>query len=76
MHAAVAAGVHADVYAAAQAMGKLRSNVYRPDAARHSAYDELYALYGSLHDHFGRDQRSLMRSLQAIRERGMRASGR
>jgi L-ribulokinase len=76
LHAAVAAGVHADVYAAAQAMGKLRSNVYRPDAARHSAYDELYALYGSLHDHFGRDQRSLMRSLQAIRERGMRASGR
>ena len=76
LHAAVAAGVHADVYAAAQAMGKLRSNVYRPDAARRRAYDELYALYGSLHDHFGRDQRSLMRSLQAIRERGMRASGR
>jgi L-ribulokinase len=76
LHAAVAAGVHADIYAAAQAMGKLRSNVYTPDAARAHAYDELYALYGSLHDHFGRDQRSLMRTLQAIRERAARESGR
>jgi L-ribulokinase len=76
LHAAVAAGVHADIYAAAQAMGKLRSNVYTPDAGRAHAYDELYALYGSLHDHFGRDQRSLMRTLQAIRERAARESGR
>jgi len=76
LHAAVAAGVHADIYAAAQAMGKLRANVYTPDGARAHAYDELYALYGSLHDHFGRDQRSLMRTLQAIRERAARESGR
>jgi len=74
LHAAVAAEVHADIYAAAAAMGRLRSNVYRPDAARASAYDELYPLYGSLHDHFGRDQRQLMRSLQAIRERAARES--
>jgi L-ribulokinase len=73
LHAAVAAGVHADIYAAAAAMGRLRENVYQPDAARHSAYDELYAVYGSLHDHFGRDQRGLMRTLQGMRERAVAA---
>jgi L-ribulokinase len=76
LHAAVAAGVHADVYSAAAAMGRLRDEVYAPDAARHKAYDELYALYGSLHDHFGRDQRSLMRALQSIRERSAPVGGR
>jgi L-ribulokinase len=69
LHAAVAAGVHEDIYAAARAMGKLRSNVYEPDAARAAAYDELYALYGRVHDYFGREQRQLMRALQSIRER-------
>jgi L-ribulokinase len=69
LHTAVAAGVHEDVYAGAQAMGRLHRDVYRPDVERASAYDELYAIYGHLHDHFGREERSLMRTLQAIRER-------
>jgi L-ribulokinase len=68
LHAAVAAGVHADVYAAAGAMGRLGREVYTPDGGRHRAYDELYGLYGTLHDYFGREQRSLMRRLQTIRE--------
>ena len=72
MHAAVAAGVHSDIYAAAAAMGRVRRGVYVPDARRARAYDELYALYVRLHDHFGRDERGLMRSLQAIRERATR----
>src|SRR6202142_3072102 len=76
MHAAVAAGVHGDIYAAAAAMGKLRRDVYLPDAARASAYDELYAIYGRLHDHFCRDQRGVMRTLQAIRERAAREGAR
>ena len=42
MHAAVAAGAHADIYAAAAAMGRMRRDVYVPDPARASAYDELY----------------------------------
>jgi len=69
LHAAVAAGLHADVYAAAQAMGAVRRDVYLPDVRRSSAYDALYALYGRVHDYFGREQRGLMRQLQAIRER-------
>ncbi len=69
MHAAVAAGVHPDIYAAARAMGRCRREVYQPDAERSAAYDELYALYGRLHDHFGLAERELMRSLSAIRAR-------
>ena len=42
----------------------------RPDPARARAYDELYAIYDALHDHFGVRRRDLMRELMAIRERG------
>jgi L-ribulokinase len=76
MHAAVAAGVHEDIYAAARSMGRLRRNVYEPDGRRARAYDELYALYGRVHDYFGREERQLMRALQAIRERAARGAGR
>jgi L-ribulokinase len=55
IHAAVAAGAHDDVRAAAAAMGKLERDAYAPDAAAADAYDALYALYTRLHDHFGRD---------------------
>jgi L-ribulokinase len=69
MHAAVAAGCYDDIYGAARAMGAVRRNVYEPDRQRASAYDELYVLYARMHDYFGREQRGLMRSLQAFRER-------
>jgi L-ribulokinase len=72
MHAAVAAGVHPDIYAAARAMGRLRRDVYEPDRERASAYDELYALYCRVHDHFGLRDRGLMRELQTMRERAAR----
>ncbi len=75
LHAAVAAGLHPDIYAAAQAMGSARPDVYVPDRRRTDAYDELYALYGQVHDYFGREQRGLMRSLQSIRERALREAG-
>jgi L-ribulokinase len=52
MHAAVAAGVHPDIRAAAAAMGKVRRDVYVPDEGRAAAYDALYRHYAQLHDHF------------------------
>lgn len=66
IHAAVAAGAYADVALAAKSMGKVRRNVFVPDEARAAAYDELYAEYLELHDHFGRSTSS-MRRLKAIR---------
>ena len=64
IHAAVAAGAHPDVHAAAAAMGKLERDAYAPDARAADAYDELYTLYTRLHDHFGRDDDDLMHRLR------------
>jgi L-ribulokinase len=67
IHAAVAAGLHPDVPAAATAMGKRRAGVYTPDPARADAYDALYAEYVTLHDHFGRGANEVMHRLRAMR---------
>ena len=66
IHAAVAAGAYPDVPAAAKSMGKVRKGVYLPDEGRAQAYDELFAEYVALHDHFGRAA-TTMRRLKAIR---------
>jgi L-ribulokinase len=69
IHAAVAAGAYPDIHAASAAMGAVDRDVYRPDPARVAAYDELYAEYQLLHDHFGRGGNEVMRRLKAIRRR-------
>lgn len=66
IHAAVAAGAYPDVPTAAAAMGRLRRNAYRPIAANSAVYDELFAEYTRLHDHFGRGGNDLMRRLRAL----------
>ncbi|WP_322938718.1 ribulokinase [Nocardioides bizhenqiangii] len=70
IHAAVAAGAYADVPTAAKSMGKVRRGVYQPDEARAAAYDELFAEYLALHDHFGRAT-GTMRRLKAVRRRAV-----
>ncbi|TMR38075.1 ribulokinase [Actinomadura geliboluensis] len=65
IHAAVAAGAHADVTAAAAAMGRRVPAAYVPDRARADAYDDLYAIYRSLHDHFA--DGAIMHRLRALR---------
>ena len=74
--AAVAAGSHPDVTTAARAMGKVRRNVYEPDARRADAYDVLYAEYLQLHDHFGRGGNDVLHRLRAIRRDAFRRAGR
>ncbi|QBI18358.1 ribulokinase [Egibacter rhizosphaerae] len=69
MHAAVAAGAYPDIHAAAHAMGKAREAVYTPDEDAAAAYDELYAEYERLHDHFGQGENNVMRRLKAMRRR-------
>jgi L-ribulokinase len=66
IHAAVAAGVYPDIYAASEAMGKVERNAYVPDEARADAYDELYAVYEELHDHFGRGGSRALHTLHKI----------
>jgi L-ribulokinase len=70
IHAAVAAGAHRDVPAAARAMGSVRPDLHRPDPERAAAYDELFAEYLALHEHFGRATPALRR-LRALRRRAV-----
>lgn len=73
IHAAVAAGVFADVPAAAATMGRLRRDVYRPDLTRADAYDALYTEYVTLHDFFGAGGDAvgggMMHRLRGLRDR-------
>jgi L-ribulokinase len=67
IHAAVAAGVYPDVPAAADAMGRLVQAAYVPNDVNADRYDELFAEYTALHDHFGRGGNDVMRRLKRIR---------
>ncbi len=71
LHAAVAAGAYADIRAAAAAMGSVRRHVHRPDEPTALVYDELYAEYRRLHDHFGRGGDEVMHRLRALRRRAL-----
>ena len=76
MHAAVAAGAHPDIRAAADAMGRLERDVWLPDAARADGYDALFAEYVVLHDHFGRGANEVMHRLRALRRSALAGDGR
>lgn len=65
--AAVAAGVYPDVPSACRVIGAKQPGVYQVDEARAARYDDLYACYLGLHDHFGADRREIMHRLRSIR---------
>lgn len=67
LHAAVAAGAHRDIRAAAQAMGAVERAVYRPRPRQVAAYERLFDEYSELHDYFGRGGNDVMRRLRAVR---------
>ena len=69
MHAAVAAGLYPDIRAAAETMSKLVRDAYLPDERNADAYDQLYAHYERLHDHFGRGGDEVMHALRDLRPR-------
>lgn len=70
---AVAAGEFSDALAAQEKMAGLRETVYTPNTNAVKTYEELYALYKSLHDSFGitderQDLSHIMKDLIKIRE--------
>jgi L-ribulokinase len=67
IHAAVAAGAYPDIGAAAAVMGRSEQAVFTPIPANVAAYDELFAEYKALHDHFGRGANDVMRRLRRLR---------
>ncbi len=67
IHGAVAAGAYPDVHSASRQMGARHRHVYVPDEARAQAYDDVFAIYRELHDHFG-DGRIMHRLRQLRRD--------
>ncbi|SCL33403.1 L-ribulokinase [Micromonospora rhizosphaerae] len=72
IHAAVAAGAYPDVETASEAMGAAHRETWHPDPARAASYDELYAEYRALHDHFGRGGTKVLHHLRTLRNRALR----
>ena len=68
--AAVAAGVHADVAAAGEAMAPAR-DVIHPDASATVVYDRLYRLYAELVDVLGRERGSALHRLTDLRREAL-----
>jgi len=66
MFGAVAAGVHATITDAVQAMAAPPTLTYVPDPAHVSTYDALHREYLRLHDLFGRGGDDVMRKLKAL----------
>jgi L-ribulokinase len=80
IHAAVAAGCHPDVRAASAAMGRREEAAYVPDPAAADVYDELFAEYRRLHDHFGRGEgadggNDVMHRLRSLRRAAVARRG-
>jgi L-ribulokinase len=67
-----------ETFAEAQAaMGGIKKSSYKPNAANHKVYLELYGLYRELHDAFGTKEWSgglynVMKDLLAIKDRQRR----
>jgi L-ribulokinase len=80
MYGAVAAGAAAGGYdsiaAAAAAMVRPHARSYVPNASARGVYDDLFAEYMTLHDHFGRGGNDVMRRLRAISARATGAAER
>ena len=53
---------------AANAMGKLREEVYTPVPENAAVYDTLYSEYTILHDYFGRGANDVMKRLKNIKK--------
>jgi L-ribulokinase len=70
IHAAVAAGAYADVFAAAKSMGKVRRDAYLPIQENSAVYEGLFEEYLTLHEYFGRTSR-VMRRLRAFRHQAI-----
>lgn len=78
MYGAVAAGSAAGgfdtIVEAAAAIVRPHARTFRPDPRAQSVYDDLFADYMLLHDHFGKGVDDVMRRLRALRDRQVRAA--
>ena len=62
-----AAGGYDSIFEAAQHMARLKDEAYTPIAEHGAVYDEIYAEYARLHDHFGRGENDVMKRLKQLK---------
>jgi L-ribulokinase len=62
-----AAGGYDSIFEAAQHMARLKDEVYAPIAEHKTIYDQIYAEYARLHDHFGRGENDVMKRLKQLK---------
>jgi L-ribulokinase len=78
MFAAVAAGEkvggYGSIFEAAKRMARLQEIVYKPVPAHKAVYDQLFAEYLTLHDHFGRGQNDVMKRLKTLKRQVLTGS--
>lgn len=67
IYAAAAGGLFRSIPDACERLALPPQSVYTPDPAASEVYDELYDMYQTLHDYFGRREDSVMRRLSALR---------
>ena len=53
---------------AAEKLGKVRDEVYKPNPDNVAVYDKLYQEYKTLHKYFGTGENNVMKRLNKIRE--------
>jgi L-ribulokinase len=56
-----------DIESAVDALGPATSRRYEPSPQHRAAYDEIYAIFSSLHDEFGREHVEWLHQLKQIR---------
>lgn len=64
-----AAGGYDTIVEAAQRMGRVRDDVFRPIPENVQIYEELYQSYVGLHDYFGRGGSDVMKTLKEMKQR-------
>jgi len=62
-----AAGGYDSIFEAAQHMARLKGEAYTPIAEHGAVYDQIYAEYARLHNHFGRGENDVMKRLKQLR---------
>ncbi len=60
-------GGYDDIFTAAEAMGKLKDEVYYPDPDNAAVYNKLYEEYNILHDYFGKGENDVMKRLKHLK---------
>jgi L-ribulokinase len=64
-----ASGGYDSITEAAQKMGRVKEETFKPIPENVAIYEELYKEYSTLHDYFGRGENDVMKRLKSMKEK-------